>query len=118
MKLVDVPHVLTIVTACWHEAEANVIEQLEYATNSDEDFITKLFHLEFSKQLNRSATNGAISKAFIQDLKSALPDIDMYCLEQRYSGLIAEVSLHRPRKRKNNGAGSRNTVAEAFGCLQ
>ena len=56
---------LIIVTACWHEAEASLIEQLKYAPNSDEDFITKLFHLEFSKQLRQVSESGAVSKAFI-----------------------------------------------------
>ena len=42
-------------------------------------------------------------KRLFQDSKSALPDIDMYVLAPRYSGLIAEVSLHKPQKEKITG---------------
>jgi hypothetical protein len=103
IKIVAIPNVLSLVAFCWVVAERNVQQQVKHAPDSDEDFITKLFHLEFSKQLQEASENYSISQAFLKDLKSGLPDVDVNFLNKRYQGLVAEVRLHKPKREKITG---------------
>lgn len=102
---IPIPSVVKVISKCWIESE----KQLRYSIkkkhqDSDEDFITRLFHDEFKESLNKDSETKKIETAFLIDLRDALPELAYSGeLTNVSSGLIASSTLHPIEIEKKTG---------------
>jgi hypothetical protein len=103
--ILSIPCTLQVVVKYWEQAET-VLRSLVHRKyhNLNEETITKLFHDEFRFLLKRASEAREISRAFLEDLKRAYPEL-AYCgeLQTISEDLVADVSLHSRRAEGKTG---------------
>jgi hypothetical protein len=72
MKAMRIPAVGKLITHCWVRAEEALRENVRKKfPDRDEEMITDLFHAELESEFVRVSATGAVSQAFLNDLKQA-----------------------------------------------
>ena len=106
-----IPAVGKLITHCWVRAEEALRENVRKKfPDRDEEMITDLFHAELENEFVRVSATGAVSQAFLNDLKQAFPDLGVEELRSKIArGLIATVSFH-PRHIEENTGGDLGVV--------
>lgn len=95
-----------LITQCWAAAEKALRKNVrERYPDRDEEIITTLFHAELEAEVKRVSDNGAVSRAFLSDLKRRFWAVgDDQVLSGIARDLIATVTFHsRTVERKTGG---------------
>ena len=92
-----IPQTLKFLCKSWQLAEKNLQKYFDnYAPNKNEEFITEMFHAEFSRVLDKASKRGDVEKYFLEDLQSQADFAQFECSPDKIvDGLIAEVVLHK-----------------------
>jgi len=94
---------LNVLINSWLIAEKNLRRDIEtHHPDSDEEFITSLFHGLYGRMLSEASEAKLIENAFLKDLKKAFPLISTL-LPQIARDLIAEIILHKRPTEKITG---------------
>ncbi len=103
--LMPIPKVTTLVARCWMNAENDVRDLLaKRYIDSNEEFITKLFHGEFRRAVDEASSTVAVQDAFLHDLESAFPDLQHSGdLNRLANGISATTTLHSLETEKKSG---------------
>lgn len=102
--ILQIPSTLEVIKKCWKIAEGKLQTLIkEKHPDLDEEFITRLFYGEFSFSVRRASEKGTISKAFLNDLEQAFPNLGYIGQLDVFEGLIAEVLLHKKEVEKFTG---------------
>jgi|ERR1039458_4170900 hypothetical protein len=111
MEAMRIPTVGKLIIDCWVRAEEALRENVRKKfPDRDEEMITDLFHAELEDELAKVSGSGAVAQAFLVDLKSAFPKVDINDLRSKIArGLIATVSFH-PRKKEEKTGGDLGIV--------
>lgn len=102
--ILQIPSTLEVIKKCWKNAECELQTLIkEKHPDLNEEFITRLFYGEFSFSVRGASKKGDISKAFLNDLEQAFPNLGYIGQLDIFEGLIAEVSLHKREVEKITG---------------
>jgi hypothetical protein len=97
MQEVQLEKTLTVVARAWLFAETTLQDRsAKFFPDPDEKEVTSKFHECFAERLTQVNRQGAISRAFLQDLQNAVPDVPDHDLETEFitRQLVADVTLH------------------------
>jgi len=102
--ILQIPSTLEVIKKCWKNAEGELQTLIKRKhPDLDEEFITRLFYGEFSFSVRGASKRGDISKAFLNDLEQAFPNLGYIGQLDVFEGLIAKVSLHKKEVEKFTG---------------
>lgn len=109
-RIININKTLKVVCDALAFAETTMKEHINlYYPNANEEFITFAFYSHIKHKLREASKNKYIERAFLEDLKSALRhrwsiDWDLETqLNQRASGLVADIFLHNKRQEGKTG---------------
>jgi hypothetical protein len=103
-NLLAIPTTLDVICRCWKWAENDMQQQIQqYYPDKHEEFVTELFHGRFAAALRAMSDENQIAMAFLNDLRSAYPDVQDTDLQKIATGLVADVLLHEKRTEKITG---------------
>ncbi len=91
---VKLTNVGRLIARCWKDSENSARELVatRYLAPAEE-YLTSLFAGEFRTAVARASAAKEVNKAFLTDLRRAIPRLDS-STAQRVSGLVARVNLH------------------------
>ena len=104
--LLAIPSTLAVIKNCWEGAEEELRQVVRRKYHDlEEETITTLFHREFRLQLNQASDSNGVSRAFLDDLERAFPQlVGATELGIIAENLFADVSLHPRRIEGRTGA--------------
>lgn len=107
-----ISNTLDVISECWKQAEESLRAEIrEDYPGANEEFITQMFHGQFSKTLKVASREEKIGRAFLRDLKSSFSDIHQSDLRNYSQGLMADVVLHRRTDETVTGGDMGVTIA-------
>ncbi len=102
-KILEIPNTLALLIQAWQAAEKSLQHDIQaYHPDSDEEFITQMFHGKYAAILSYASQLKHIENAFLKDLRNAFPNLDGP-LEKIATSLIAEVTVHKRTTEKLTG---------------
>ena len=105
MAILQIPRTLDVICTCWESAEKDL--HFKIATqlpDAAEEFITREFHGLFKKALDDASSERRIEQAFLLDLRSAFPALQLGReLGRIANGLVAEAVLHDRKTEERTG---------------
>ena len=109
-RIININNTLKAVCNAVASAEATTKGHIKlYYPNANEEFITFAFYGHIKHELNEASRNKYIERAFLEDLKFALRhqwsanwEVERR-LNQRASGLVADIVLHNKRQEAKTG---------------
>jgi len=104
-QILEIPRTVSIITECWYRAELQLQSVLKtYSPDTNEDYVTRRFHEEYSRQLKSASDDGLIEKAFAEDLDCAFQFLQISRRPAQIAeGIIADVTLHQKKTEEETG---------------
>ncbi len=104
-QILEIPRTLAILTECWEKAESQLQLVLQsYSPDTNEDYVTRRFHEEYSSELKKASEKKLVEKAFSGDLERAFRGINLsHSPTQIAQGIIADVTLHEKKTEEGTG---------------